>query len=115
MRVIDPSRQKSFHISEVTKTQLARQCNLQSQQLDALRQQNKTLGVVLIAVVLEPDSLKHADGKVMVDKTALEKVKPKMTLHFEDKDGQIRLHVTEPAVVETDEPRIVIPEGASVQ
>lgn len=111
MRIINPRNDQTVHIGDVSKTQLARVVNEQSQQIRTLDRNIKTLGKLLIALTLEPESLQYADGAVTIEAAACAKVKAGMQLSIEANDLIVSLRVITPDVQQVEIPKIVVPGG----
>jgi hypothetical protein len=111
-RVIVPGGDRTVHISEITKGQLAAEVNRQSKLIEQQREQIRQLGRVLLAIVLEPESYHYLDGSRYVERTAVDAVKKGTSLQMNIGDTRVVLEAILPEerpMVAT--PHIVIPPG----
>lgn len=101
--LVDPSQDRTLHIGEVSKLQLAKALNEQTQRFQAMREQLQTAMLVLTAIVLEPEAFEYAHG-VRVKAGALAKVVSGMSIRLvRTREGDMTL------ALEQDPPRITVP------
>lgn len=105
MRVFTSAEHPQKHISEVTKTQLARQCNEQVEEIKTLRGQVKVMAQILIAMAKNQDALKAGVGCVTLDKPALDNVIKGEQIRIDYTDDLVILRAAAPV----DVPRIQVP------
>lgn len=104
-----PALDRTVKLDEVSKAQLAAALNEQSARFKIMRQQLEEVTRVMVAIVLEPEAFRYADGVRQVDGAAFARVKDGMTLRMnrQGDGGAITLAVDLPAVADIDVPRIV--------
>lgn len=112
--IVRPSQDRTVALADVSKAQLAAALNEQSERFKVIREQLKIAVRVLSALVLEPEALHCADGRLTVDAGAIAKVKHGMVLHMDQADdaSQMILTLDTPAATGGEgPPRIAIPRG----
>lgn len=97
-----------LNINNVSKDQLARTVNEQTQQILSLRAQVKAMAQVLIAITNEPEAFHYADGRVTVENTAVEKTKKGTQLKIEYEEYDVVLRTVGPE----DTPKLITPRIA---
>lgn len=105
MRVINPRDESVKHISEVTKTQLAKAVNEQTETIKKQQASIKAMAKLLLALALEPDAFKYGDGRATIDVLALDKVQFGSQLKLEYTDTLVILGCVAP----TEAPVIAAP------
>jgi hypothetical protein len=106
-----PSADRTVALGDVSKAQLAAALNEQSARFKAMRKQLEEATRVLVAIVLEPEAYRFADGNRTVDAAALAKVKNGMELHMMERDGVLTLTVRRPDEPQVEVPQIIVPSG----
>ena len=107
---------RTMHVSEVTKSQMARAVNEQRKQIDILRQQALTMGRLLMAITVHPEAFHYDDddGCVTIDASAIKDVPEGSTLTVKPSATVVTLSVQgqeeRPAI---DAPRILVPPGVN--
>lgn len=96
-------RAMAFH--DVSKRQLARAVNDQTAEIQALRDQVKTMAKILIAIAAEPEAFSYADGRVTVAQSALANVAHGTQLRLEYTASVVVMN----AVAAVDAPRVNAP------
>jgi hypothetical protein len=71
MRIVRPNDNRVMHISDVTKTQLAKAVNEQTETIKKQQDSIKRMASLLLALAQEPEAFKYADGRVTIDQLAL--------------------------------------------
>lgn len=94
-RLHNPTTDQTFHISQVTKAQLAQAVNTQAQRLRQLDAHVKVLTKLVLAIVREPEAFKvDAVGTVTIDKGAVSKAVNGDELHVQELEHVFELSVT---------------------
>lgn len=110
-RIIRPAvnGDRTVHIDDMTKTQLAVALNERSARFKAQGVQLQAAMRVLLAMVLEPESFHHTGATSgYVEMAAIEKVKAGMTLRIDEEGDQMRVRIDQ------EEHVIVTPRIAGV-
>lgn len=112
--LVDPTKDRVVHLSDISKAQLARVVNEQAARIKELDVWMKTTGRLLLTIALEPDAFHVKDGLVHIDRSASEKVKPGMQLFVDMTETHAVLKAVVPEhrpLIEL--PNIIVPPGVS--
>ncbi len=105
MNIHRPDLDEVKHISQVSKLQLAKAVNAQTEQIKALRKNQKIMAQILIAIAAEPEAFTYADGRVAIVKSAIDKVIHGSQVRIEYTDTEVIIVAVAPA----DAPALVTP------
>lgn len=110
-RVAHPRQDRTVHLSEVSKAQLAVALNEQSARFKATRRQLEIATRALVAIVRDSEALRYEVGHCVLAGPALARVKTGMTLRMDGADGGDLILVVDQAPPTIEVPHIVVPAG----
>lgn len=108
--VVNIGNEKVVNISNVTKTQLARQVNVQTDLIKKL-QANLQLSIKALIVIVEEYDAVSREGKVLsLSHEAIGRVPNGTDIHFQEAEGQLQIYTSAPKpTLAIEIPNIVMP------
>lgn len=92
--IIQPQQDRTVPIDQMSKMQIARALNEQTERFTSLRAQWQLMTRIVVGACLEPDALRAVSGGgFTIDKAVLEKVTSGMAITIDEEDDVLRIRL----------------------